>query len=344
MYTILDKINAILARIRLSDYKKYYGEAHKKRGENTIVIKYLDFFFGGPANRKGRDRIYLPYTVTQSEEYVDLQNKIESFISKKGYTITDFAEGMAKKVANNNPYRIGKILNSMKKEYPEEAAELLKLYNESKASSKSKYLIVISRHPYDIAGASTGRSWARQSCMSLEYGKSNPSAKQWKTVPHAIELGAMVAFLIYEHDKNINEPLARIFIKPYYNESKSEILYKADQTIYGKYDKLFLAIVNEWVEQKNEEAARAFNHAMINVYTLGKGIYNQEGKSSILKINNLKGEVPDEDLLEMVKAMAKMEREELFEAVNHIKKVRPDLEDRLYNAIVKFLTESGVKA
>lgn len=339
MYTVLDKINAILAAIKLSDYKKYYGEAHKKRGENKVVIKYLDFIFGGPADKKGRDRIYLPYDITQSDEYKRLQQRIDSFISREGYRVGDFQQGIAYKEGNKNPIKIGKIINRMKKKFPTEAEELLKTYNESKAG-ESDYLIVISRHPYDVAGASTGRSWARESCMSLEYSKINRSAEQWKTVPHAIELGAFVAFLIRKDDKNINDPLARIFIKPYFDASKSEIVYKPDQTIYGKYDKLFLSIVNEWVEKKNEEAAKAFNHAMINIYTLGPGIYNQEGKKNIIKINDLKGEISDKDLMNIVKAMADMNQSELEETVNYIKKVRPDLMDRLYDTIVKFIIES----
>lgn len=339
MYTVLDKINAILAAIKLSDYKKYYGEAHKKRGENKVVIKYLDFIFGGPADKKGRDRIYLPYDVTQSKEYAELKRQIDSFISRKGYRVGDLQQGTAYKEGNKNPFRIGKVLNMMKKDYPQEAEKLLKLYNETKAGD-SGYLIVISRHPYDVAGASTGRSWARESCMSLEYSKSMPSAQQWKTVPHAIELGAFVAFLIRKDDKNINDPLARIFIKPYFDASNSEIVYKPDQTIYGKYDKLFLSIVNEWVEKKNEEAAKAFNHAMINIYTLGPGIYNQEGKKNIIKINDLKGEISDKDLMNIVKAMADMNQSELEETVNYIKKVRPDIMDKLYDTIVKFIIES----
>lgn len=339
MYTVLDKINAILAAIKLSDYKKYYGEAHKKRGENKVVIKYLDFIFGGPADKKGHDRIYLPYDITQSEEYKKLQQQIDSFISRKGYRVGDFQQGTAYKEGNKNPFRIGKVLNMMKKDYPQEAEKLLKLYNETKAGD-SGYLIVISRHPYDVAGASTGRSWARESCMSLEYAKASPGARQWKTVPHAIELGAFVAFLIRKDDKNINDPLARIFIKPYFDASYSEIVYKPDQTIYGKYDKLFLSIVNEWVEKKNEEAAKAFNHAMINIYTLGPGIYNQEGKKNIIKINDLKGEVSDKDLMNIVRAMADMNQSELEETVNYIKKVRPDIMDRLYDTIVKFIIES----
>ncbi len=339
MYTVLDKINAILAAIKLSDYKKYYGEAHKKRGENKVVIKYLDFIFGGPADKKGRDRIYLPYDVTQSKEYAELKRRIDSFISRKGYRVGDLQQGTAYKEGNKNPFRIGKVLNLMKKDYPEEAEKLLKLYNETKAGD-SDYLIVISRHPYDVAGASTGRSWARESCMSLEYSKASPGATQWKTVPHAIELGAFVAFLIRKDDKNINDPLARIFIKPYFDASNSEIVYKPDQTIYGKYDKLFLSIVNEWVEKKNEEAAKAFNHAMINIYTLGPGIYNQEGKKNIIKINDLKGEVSDKDLMNIVRAMVDMNQSELKETVNYIKEVRPDLMERLYDTIVKFIIES----
>ena len=48
------------------------------------------------------------------------------------------------------------------------------------------------------------------SCMSLEYRERNAGAVQWKTVPHAIELGAMVAFLIRKDDKNINLSLIHI--------------------------------------------------------------------------------------------------------------------------------------
>jgi hypothetical protein len=277
--------------------------------------------------------------VTQSEEFIKLRDKIASFIAKEGFTISDFQQGLAKKTGSNNQYKIGKILNSMRKKYPVEADELLKLYAESK-SGESDYLIVVSRHPYDVAGASTGRSWAHNSCMSLEYRERNTGAVQWKTVPHAIELGAMVAFLIRKDDKNINDPLARIFIKPYFNESETAIVYKPDQTIYGKYDKLFLSIVNDWVEKKNKEAADEFRHALVDVYTLGKGIYNQEGKASILKIKDLRGNVTDEDLMNIVKSLAKMDGDAIADTVSEIKKSRPDIINRLYDTIVEFLIKS----
>jgi len=90
----------------------------------------------------------------------------------------------------------------------------------------------------------------------------------------------------------------------------------------------------------NEEAAKAFNHAMINIYTLGPGIYNQEGKATIIKISDLKGEISDKDLMNIVRTMANMNQSELEETINYIKSVRPDLMDRLYDSIVKFIIES----
>jgi hypothetical protein len=101
-----------------------------------------------------------------------------------------------------------------------------------------------------------------------------------------------------------------------------------------------LSIVNEWVEEKNKEAANEFRHALVDVYTLGKGIYDQEGKRSILKVKDLSGDVTDEELMSVVKSLAKMDRDAIVETVSEIKKSRPDIVDRLYDAIVEFLIKS----
>src|SRR5690606_39759878 len=45
-------------------------------------------------------------------------------------------------------------------------------------SKDSKINVVISCHPYDIIGMSTGRDWDRQSCMRLDDAISNKRSEE----------------------------------------------------------------------------------------------------------------------------------------------------------------------
>ena len=157
----------------------------------------------------GKSRIYAPLEVQPSDsgkEISSTQKELQNAISNLGYEIDDYKHGLAKKSSDpSKKIKIGKLIKDKKL--------LNKFANDPiRAATRqaSPLEVVFSRDPIDIAGMSTDRGWV--SCMDLDDG---PTVNN-KYIPADIKNGAIIAYLIRENDKNIDNPLARILIKPYY--------------------------------------------------------------------------------------------------------------------------------
>jgi len=157
----------------------------------------------------GKSRIYAPLEVQSSDsgkEISSTQKELQNAISNLGYEIDDYKHGLAKKSSDpSKKIKIGKLIKDKKL--------LNKFANDPiRAATRqaSPLEVVFSRDPIDIAGMSTDRGWV--SCMDLDDG---PTVNN-KYIPADIKNGAIIAYLIRENDKNIDNPLARILIKPYY--------------------------------------------------------------------------------------------------------------------------------
>jgi hypothetical protein len=110
----------------------------------------------------------------------------------------------------------------------------VKLYRENKTKT---FYIVFSKHRYDVAGMSTGRGWT--SCMNLYSGINA------QYIQHDVRGGTLVAYLVRNDDLNIENPVARIAIKPFVSvEDPSNVLYQAEQRAYGTPPVGFLDEVN----------------------------------------------------------------------------------------------------
>lgn len=96
------------------------------------------------------------------------------------------------------------------------------------AKSPSGFMVVISRHPYDIAGMSTGRGWT--SCVDL-----NGGGERW-SISGYINTGCMVAYMCREDDPNIEHPVARLnLIKLAYAVEQEDISshrYDVDPSVF----------------------------------------------------------------------------------------------------------------
>lgn len=104
-----------------------------------------------------------------------------------------------------------------------------------------KLLLCISDHPYDIVSMSTGRSWT--SCMNIISGQNK------EYVPREIFLGTLVVYIIYENDLNLNNPIGRLLLKPWYmnpGEDKQRVVYFPERTTYSSY----LGLYNAWKSLK----------------------------------------------------------------------------------------------
>lgn len=176
-----------------SEYRKFYryweevnaGEVHKQLFQN-------------------KGRIYIPYTKSIKDDIVAYLNTLgyKDVFFEAGYVIDKYKRklkiGKALRKAGNT-----KLLLSYQKEN-----------NRDRDYETSNLIICISRNAYDIAGCSTGRSW--NSCVSIYGGESS-------TLYSDIKEGTMVAYLINKNDLNINNPITRVSIKPYENDSGDRI-------------------------------------------------------------------------------------------------------------------------
>ena len=194
-------------------------------------------------------------------KYINVDNmkvdeEIYNFLKDNGYSITEeeFNAGIIiknKDDKNNHlsleelqkkgmVLRIGRILN--KKKAPQ---KLILKWDKIAKQISNKKLIVISRHPYDIAGQSTDRSW--ESCMTLETDKQSAGCNS-RYVDSGIKAGVLVAYLININDTNINKPLARVLIKPLIKEIDRKAYFIVSK-VYGVAGNEFKKSVEKWVDK-----------------------------------------------------------------------------------------------
>ena len=267
--------NEKLARLYADNYTnfKYYIENKNAFKEQIDISKLYEKLFNG------KFRIVLPFKVDESaiirsynQEFFNNEikpllkmlltfyftnyntsNKIEDW----NYNLEDFVLGyISNNKDNKKKISLGKIISEVlknKKNIEEinnnkdNINKLNKLYNQRPAK-KDDLLIVISRHPYDIAGMSTDRGW--RSCMNIDLG----IYKQF--VLTDIIKGALIAYTVNKNDPNINKPLNRILIKPYYNKKNRKIDLNNPNfilnvsKIYGTELPGFQETVQKWLDEK----------------------------------------------------------------------------------------------
>jgi len=220
-------ITKILSSLTLNQIKPFKKAIMEKKFKS-----YLNNVF------KDKDRLYLDFKTKNVVNKPPI--KLSNFLEKTGYYVVDYNKGLAKnnKSDKANLIKIGKLLNKNKE------LKLLKEFNEDKsrtAGKKSDLLIVVSRHPYDIAGMSTGRGWT--SCMNLDKNEMK------HYITRDIENGTLVAYIINIKDKNINKPISRLLIKPYINiEDEKDIFLYPEKKVYGTNINGFRTRIIKWLK------------------------------------------------------------------------------------------------
>jgi len=223
-----------------------------------------------------KNRIYIPFKIQPEdiknmEKQYDDSNKeiIEQILNEYGYILKDYISGIAEKDGVSK--KIGKVFTEIDKKIGMETflktidqkpsakrgrikrilgysmKEVMDSYSDDPLRGLAKIKdanleIVISRHPYDIAGMSTGRGWT--SCTDLEkggYTKDN--------IVDEIKFGTLVAYLVKKEDKNINKPISRVLIKPYYNVKNEKDVYLKTTKIYGSNVKSFKDEVQSFIDK-----------------------------------------------------------------------------------------------
>ncbi len=214
-------------------------------------------------------------------------------MSKKAYDL--FIEAKMERISNEKlntmrKVKIGKIIEDISKFTKDvkdkkflDTLNLVKSQFNTRQTklTGNKFLVCISRHPYDIAGMSTDRRWV--SCMTLPGDKKKPEGGSFnKYIYFDITEGTLVAYLIDENDKNITHPYARIAIKPYYNYyDKNDVLLVPEPTIYSDRKtglEEFRNQVKNWVEK--------IQGRKLGLFKFNKKLYRDTSEEVILKYDD----------------------------------------------------------
>ena len=160
---IIKKI--VVEALKPSQFRKYVKEFNKERYSD--IFKTLGDKYG---HDKNYHRIYIPLLVSVPQGPVsDIQKEVTKFLEHHGYKVLDYVKGTTKYGDSKNTTTIGKVLTRLKSDV------LMKRFisDESRkalTSDTSNLMVVISRHPYDIAGSDTDRNWTN--CMTMGHSDS----------------------------------------------------------------------------------------------------------------------------------------------------------------------------
>ena len=312
MKNIIHKI-LLQEALKPSQFRKYVKAFNRER--------YNDIF-KSLGNKYEHDRnyyrIYIPLGKEEKSGPISIVEKeVTNFLEQNGYQVLDYVKGIAKFGEAKNTTTIGKVLTRLK------ADDLMKKFvsDESRkalTSDAESLMVVISRHPYDIAGSDTDRNWTN--CMTLGHAgskriekmqmeletlkqklkdmtKDNPKwyrdFKQGRDIDwgdpeiklnaskynnifakirtlqdeindrketgenaryliHDVKEGSLISYLIKKTDKNINNPLAVLNIKPYINDNNpDDFILISDNNMYGNGRPEFKKVVESILSEIN---------------------------------------------------------------------------------------------
>ncbi|GAB5389310.1 MAG: hypothetical protein Alpg2KO_22780 [Alphaproteobacteria bacterium] len=156
--------------------------------------------------------------------------EVEDYLTQLGYTDLDYNKGL---VTDDSGQRrkIGRLLRTSN-------AALADAFSKDGSRGSRRQMMVLSRHPYDLARMSTGRGWA--SCMTKD-------SAYWESVPAEWEHGSVIAYLTSIDDPNLANPQARMLFKPFVNEEGEAILRPYDT--YGIKSHGFRAAAINLIDQ-----------------------------------------------------------------------------------------------
>lgn len=328
MKNIIRKI-LLQEALKPSQFRKYVKAFNRER-YNDIFKSLGDKY----EHDRNYYRIYIPLGKEEKSGPVStVEKEVTDFLTQNGYQVLDYVKGVAKFGESKNTTTIGKALTRLR------AEDLMKKFvsDESRkalTSDAESLMVVISRHPYDIAGSDTDRNWTN--CMTLGHAgskriekiqteidalkkrlkdmtKDNPNwykefeqgrgSLTWdspeiklngkiralqdeindrketgvnaKYLIHDVKEGSLISYLIKKTDKNINNPLAVLNIKPYINDNNpDDFILISDNVMYGNGRPEFKKTVDSILEEINGSDVGGY-------YCLQKNIYGDSQRENI---------------------------------------------------------------
>jgi hypothetical protein len=122
------------------------------------------------------------------------------------------------------------------------------------------------------------RCWTN-SCLNIREGCNK------RYVKDEVQQGTVVAYLIKSDDLNIEEPLGRVNVKPFYSlKNSEEVLYSVDNRVYGNVpnEQLFKEKIKDYLKEKQEVKQFGF-------YRKVDGLYSDAGSPSTALVKKRNG-------------------------------------------------------
>lgn len=230
----------------------------KNWNKNGLGVRVIQRFL--KKKDRNRYRLYLPIDAKLKPKIVP-PDIITQQIESAGYKIEDYVTGIASTPDGKRKIRMGKILKG----------DALDRFSNDKdrQAFRDEYVCVISAHPYDIAGMSTGRRWDQTSCMRLGTPENNFDKGAYSgKLRGDIAEGTLVAYVIKPSDTNLEKPHARLLIKPFIKTgAKGKAFFKVESKVYGTPVPGFKETIEKWLRKVNKDAEQGY-------YTLPDGLYD----------------------------------------------------------------------
>lgn len=251
-------IDASLSALTPSQYRKFVKGWDKTR--------YADLFSKYNGDRNAY-RIYIPVQKGSGGQlkYANAPKEVVEALNAKGYSVEDYITGIAVDSSGKRRMKMGKLLSP----------ELQKVVANdpvrqgAKAAASGDQVIVISRHPYDVAGMSTDRGWI--SCMNIVSG----SNKHY--VEKDVRDGSIIAYLTNKNDLNIKNPSARALMRVYQTEDGKTGLFPSGT--YGNGGPRFVNTLKRWCSEVN---STYFHIPFGTTMTLLASLYPDAGSPAII--------------------------------------------------------------
>lgn len=238
-----------LAAVPLSITKPYMKLWNRGR-YNNIFNKY--------GSGTHHDRIYIPLTsagTLRAAQEPEVPAVVEQELTKRGFKVAEYKVGLAVD-ERGRQMKIGKIIKDN-----QEAKRAFDNDPQRATVKVQPGWVVISRHPYDIIGMSFDRGWT--SCMNVKEGGFRKALKA------DVKYGTLVAYLLKNNDRNINNPIARIALRPAFNRAGQVALMAGP--VYGTASSQFSEIVDRFVEWANSGSPNGSYNLKEDLYADGGG-------------------------------------------------------------------------
>jgi hypothetical protein len=198
--------------------------------KNGPTVQLLRKFM--PRGSKGF-RVYTPIGHAHAISAINIPLPVRLAVRKAGFRITDYLAKKCVKLNDKdqrNVFNIGKVISK-------DAVAKAAFDNDPQLqnSSTAEFTLVVSCHPYDIIGMSTGRDWDETSCMRMkDYRDKTNDGSNIRYLEHDVAEGTLVAYAIRSEDTNIEKPLGRCLLKPFLRDDDSgTIFYRRETDVYG---------------------------------------------------------------------------------------------------------------